>query len=84
MWPFTKKDASRDLSEVWQGELEITIQGVGTKKYVFDMDTLASDVALVSLMLSHGVGVIVNNIKKSPWKIISFDRTAKKLVVERV
>ncbi len=82
MWPF-KKRLSRDLSEIWEGELEITIEGVGTRIYIFDRDHLATHVAIVVARLTDK-SVIVNNIKKAPWEIISFDREAKRLVVRPV
>ena len=80
MWPFSK-NKSRDLSEVWEGELEITIQGVGARCVLFDRDLLASHVAFVQVMLLEDECIFVNNVRKSPWRIVSFDRTAKKLTV---
>ena len=77
----------RDLSEYWQGILQITIEGVGTRSYSFGRDVLANHVAVVQIALGGG-RVFVNNNKMSPWRIISFDRAKNgmipKLVVARV
>ena len=84
MWPFKKKEKrSRDLSEVWEGELEIEIIGVGTKQFVFDQDTLAFHVCIVKAALGDGWSFI-DNVRKSPWEIVSFDRKQGKLVVATV
>lgn len=84
MWPFKKREKrSRDLSELWEGQLEITIQGLGSRIFNFDKDCLATHVAIVNMRLSDEP-VFVGDIKKSPWEIVSFDRQAKKLVVAAV
>jgi len=82
MWPFRKKRLC-DLSELWEGQLEITIEGLGVRIYNFDRDNLATHVALVAIKLGSEC-IFVNNIKKSPWEIVSFDRQAKRLVVKPV
>ena len=78
-----KKRLSRDFSEIFEGELEITIEGIGTAKYVFDCDTLGGCVAFVQCMLATKM-VFINDIRQAPWEIISFDRAAKKLIVRPV
>lgn len=84
VWPFkSTKRLSRDLSEVYEGELEITIEGVCTQRYVFDRDNLATHVALVQVF-NGGDGLIIGDIRKSPWEVVSFDREAKKLVVRPI
>lgn len=70
----------RDFSEVYEGGLEITIEGIGTKFFTFEYDSLASHIATVQCLLSMDV-IIVNNVKNAPWTLISFDREKKKLVV---
>lgn len=82
IWPFRKRK-NRDLSEPYEGELEITIEGVCTHKAVFGYDTLAAHVACIHL-LNGGDYVIIGDIRKSPWELVSFDRGAKKLVVKPV
>lgn len=82
MWQ-SEKSRSRDLSEIWESELEITIEKFGSKTFVFDKDLLATHVALVAVELT-GRAVIVQNVRRSPWEIVSFDRGAKKLKVRLV
>lgn len=85
-WPWRMfRRRNRDLSEIYEGELEITIEGIGTQCMIFERDTLASHVALVQLYRGHGdKGIIIGDVRKSPWEVISFDREAGKLVVRPV
>lgn len=81
VWPFSLlKRRNRDLSEVYEGELEITIEGVCSQRATFDRDTLASHVACVQLF-NGGDMLIIGDIHRSPWEVVSFDREEKKLVV---
>lgn len=53
IWPFSLlKRRNRDLSERFEGKLEITIEGLCSETMVFDYDTLATHVACV--YLAHG------------------------------
>ena len=85
---FPKKISSRNLSELFEGELEITIEGIGTKKMNWDYGCLATHVATTQIMLSFEKNdcsaLIVNDVANAPWEIVSFDRAAKKLVVRPV
>ena len=78
-----KTKNKRDLSELYEGELEVTIQGVGTKKINVDLDILATHVALVEIIFT-GEMVVIEDVIKSPWEICSFNRENGKLVVKRV
>ncbi len=53
-----KTKNKRDLSELYEGELEVTIQGVGTKKINVDLDILATHVALVEIIFTGEMVVI--------------------------
>jgi hypothetical protein len=68
------------LSELFEGRLEITIEGVGTQTMTFESEPIASHVALVQCLLTNHL-VFCSDVSNSPWKIISFDRAAGKLVV---
>ena len=67
-----KKLLSRDLSEVWQGKLTISIEGVGMETCLFNRNTLAFHVAVVSYNCS-GRMVTMGDPKQSPWEIVYFD-----------
>lgn len=77
------KVGSRDLSERFEGELEIRIEGVGMKKVVLDNDRLAEHVATLHYILTKDV-IDVPNAYRAPWEIVSFNRITKKLVVRPV
>lgn len=77
------KKSSRDFSEAYEGRLEITIEGIGTRSFTFERDLLAFHIATVQCLLSNDV-CIVSNIKNAPWTLVSFDREKKKLVVRPV
>lgn len=84
LWPFRKRvRKNRDLSELYEGELEITIEDVCTQTGVFDCDTLAAHVACVYLSVCDNY-VFITDVRQSPWEVISFDRQARTLVVRRV
>lgn len=74
----------RDLSERFEGQLEIIIEGVGTEKAYFDLDALAAHVAKVHRLKNPRSSFVVGDIRNAPWEIVSFDRLRKKLVVRPV
>lgn len=79
----TGKSPPRDLSELFEGRLEITIEGIGTQTMTFEHEPLAAHVAFVQCILT-GNAVFCSDVSSSPWKIISFDREAGKLTVRPV
>ena len=80
---FNKKVNPRDLSELFEGELEITIEGVGTQKMIFDCEPIGSHIAFVHCILTMNM-VIISDIYNAPYQIVSFDREARKLIVRSI
>lgn len=80
---FSRKAPPNELSELFEGELEITIEGIGTQKMMFDCEPLVGHIATIQAILTMHV-VFVSDVSCPPWKIVSFDREAKKLVVRPV
>ena len=79
----TEKVLPNDLSELYEGKLEITIKGVGTQIMIFKREPLAKYVAHPLFTLTNNF-VYCNEISNSQWEIISFDRANRKLVVRPV
>jgi hypothetical protein len=46
-WPFKSKSKDYTLSELWEGKLEITIEGKKPMEIMADKDALAKHVAMV-------------------------------------
>lgn len=80
---FKGKANPRDLSELFEGELEITIEGVGAMKMIFDRKQIGSHIAFVHCMLTMNM-VIISDIYNAPYQIVSFDREARKLIVRSI
>lgn len=75
---------SRDLSEIGGRDLEVTIEGVGSFGTLFPRPmSLAVHVAQCVVSLTDET-VPVPNPACTPWRIVSFDREGKKLVVRPV
>ena len=79
----TGKAPPNDLSELLDGRLEITIEGIGTKTMTFEREPLASHIAFIQCILTRDC-VFCGDISNAPWEIVSFDRAARKLVVRPV
>lgn len=83
-WPFRKRK-DQDLSALYEGELEITIEGLGTQRAVFDFDTLAAHVACVYFALAPDCpGLLFIDPRRSPWEVVSFQPEARRLIVKPV
>lgn len=75
---------SRDLSEVFERGLEVTIEGVGTMKTAFpSAQSLAVHAGHVHVCLT-GKTLIVQDPSHAPWQVVSLNRKEKKLVVRPV
>lgn len=75
---------SRDLSEVFECSLEVTIIGVGTDTTDFSHpQTLSTHAAYVFTKFT-GQSFICLRPGNAPWKLVSLNRQAKRLIVRSV
>ncbi len=78
-------DGSCDLSQRFgDRRLDIEIIGVGTSYTNSDGLAPLSDHVKIALLCLTGKQVVVESSKKAPWRLVSFDRDACKLIVEPV
>ena len=83
--PAIEPERSRDLSEQLDGgRLDVVINGVGENRT--ECDSLAPLISHVLAVFYYLTGKVVevDDPRNSPWCIVSFDRDARKLVVEEV
>ena len=80
-----KSESSRDLSEQFGGcRLDVEITGVGKSHTNFNVLVPLSDHVRTALFLLTGTETQVDDPRKSPWCIVSYDRDTRKLVVKPV
>lgn len=75
---------SRDLSEIFERSLEVTIIGVGTEKTDFvNPQALATHAASVFTQFT-GQSLARLRPSHAPWKLVSLNRQTKRLIVRPI